>query len=711
MVLPGASAAQMPVLHSAGRYAAYLRIQDHADVMDLRLLDRSSGSDTLLLSGTSVDQSRGPMSLDEELARERARERCTGVGSVQWLPKSTTLFSVASNRLLLIDAENGSLVEYVHHASIASAELNGAGDRIVFASGHNLWGIRIVAGKFADCVQLTQDGSAELLHGTPDQITREEVFNGSAFSWSRSGASLVYASFDVAQVESISISNGLQTRAEIARYGRPGENVASFALSVLDLASGQSRPLFPRTEQWPYFVGMLSRKSGDLVLVRLDRSQRSLQLVAIDVEKGASRVLLEKTGQPWINVIDRPHFRALDNTLFWIHEPEGLGRIGMYDSEGRWLRDLGEDAGHVEGVVSLEPGGTGVYFLATGADPRERHLYFASPATDWKSQRITTEPGTHGGRLAENGKTWCRVRDSIDEPPRMWIEEAGGSVSFQFSPAAERGIEANFVKPRLVEAWAADGATKLYGALYEAETEPAARSRPVVLLVYGGPHVQSVRNAWALAADLRAQLLVQHGFVVLKCDNRGTSGRGIAFEKSIYGRLGTLEVADQCAFLEQILLQRPELDRKRIGVCGWSYGGYLALRCAQGRPDLFAAAVAGAPVVRWEDYDAPYTERYMGSPTPSPYFASDNAAGYRASSALSNIGAFQGKLLIVHGMNDENVLLRHSALLVNDLIARGMLFDTLFLPSERHSVRAPAQRRYLEQRILGFLKAALADHS
>jgi dipeptidyl-peptidase-4 len=226
----------------------------------------------------------------------------------------------------------------------------------------------------------------------------------------------------------------------------------------------------------------------------------------------------------------------------------------------------------------------------------------------------------------------------------------------------------------------------------------------VVLNVYGGPHVQSVKQSRAVTLDLRSQWLAAQGYVVVRIDNRGTSGRGIAFERAVHGKFGTVDVDDQVAALEQVLAKTPEADPQRIGVVGWSYGGYMALRCLQRRPDVFSAVVAGAPVVDWRLYDAPYAERYMGSPTSSPEFEEDNAVGYAGSAvALPDDRDFR-PLLLIHGLNDENVLFRHTAELIEELAKRRLRYELLLLPDERHSVRSAHQRIYLEWRITEFFR-------
>lgn len=692
---------------SDGRRIAYLHRHDRADTLALSVYDRDTDTSTLRLHPGQLPAV--PMTLDEELARERARQRFDGITHGRWLPgRSDTLWSMASSRLAVV--EPGAEPEvYTHTAYIdaASVVTNGEGHRFTFSAGGDLWRIGLAPlgtqPRFHHLERLTDDGGEALRHGSPDAMTREEIYDGAAFV--TVGPRIVWACFDSRGVETITVGNGAQTRPEPTRYARPGQPVALFSIELHDV-DGRRRTLLPGTAEWPYFRGLADWGGRQLLLSRLSRDQTRLQLLLLDPAGfEPPQPLLTLTQRPWINAI-APPLRRPDGSFFLIHENAGIGRIGLYAADGQWQQDLATDVGAVDTLLGLDAAKTGVLFGATGADPREHHLFHASPADGWRSRALTSEPGVHGATLAPDAEHWLRTHDALDVPTRQVLESLGGFLERPFDqedrPAWTHGI----APPRPQVLRTADGTT-LYAAVYEPAASHAG-PRPVVLMVYGGPHLQAVRNAWALTTDIRAQHLAQRGFIVVKIDNRGAAGRGQVFETPLYGRLGEIEVDDQCAGLEQLLPLLPRADRTRIAACGWSYGGYMTLRCLQRRPDLFKAGVAGAPVVNWEDYDAPYTERYMGTPTPLPgLFAEANAEGYRSASVTRGDGRVGGPLLLIHGLNDENVLFRHSAALMEDLAARGVPYELLLLPGERHGVRSPVQRPYLEQRIAAFLERVL----
>ncbi len=252
--------------------------------------------------------------------------------------------------------------------------------------------------------------------------------------------------------------------------------------------------------------------------------------------------------------------------------------------------------------------------------------------------------------------------------------------------------KSSLLAPELLTFPSSDGTETLHAALYRPDSRVHGPGPyPLVCAVYGGPHVQRVNRSWSQCADMRAQRLRSLGFCVVKCDNRGSSRRGLVFESAISRRLGRLEVLDQVAVVRQLSV-RGIVDSTRVGIYGWSYGGYLAAMCLCRAPDVFHVAVAGAPVTSWDGYDTHYTERYMGLP-------SENPSGYRESAVFDHVPNMRGNLLLVHGLIDENVHFRHTARLINRLIAAGKDYDLLLFPDERHSPRRLRDRIYMEQRI------------
>jgi len=261
--------------------------------------------------------------------------------------------------------------------------------------------------------------------------------------------------------------------------------------------------------------------------------------------------------------------------------------------------------------------------------------------------------------------------------------------------------ELNLSPPEFVTLPSTDGKVTLQAALYKPDPAKFGPGPyPTVVSCYGGPHVQFVSNSWSMTVDLRAQAMRSRGCLVLKVDNRGSQRRGLHFEGPIKHDMGTIEVDDQAAGVRWCVSQGLA-DPARVGIYGWSYGGYLSAMCLAKASDVFKCAVSGAPVTSWDGYDTCYTERYMGTPE-------NNPEGYKRSSIMENIDGLKGDLLLVHGLIDENVHFRHTARLINALIAAQKPYQLLLFPNERHSPRSQKDREYMEERIWAYIEKSLS---
>jgi dipeptidyl-peptidase-4 len=314
---------------------------------------------------------------------------------------------------------------------------------------------------------------------------------------------------------------------------------------------------------------------------------------------------------------------------------------------------------------------------------------------------LTPEPGWHDCVVSPDYRFFVDSWSSVHQAPRVTLRRLpdGEQHATLFEQPDLHATALGLQVPELTSFQTRDG-TLLYAAVYASEaTRGADERRPLVVAVYGGPGAQSVTNSWSLTVDLRAQYLAQQGFVVLKVDNRGSANRGRAFEMAVARRLGHVEVEDQVAGV-RFLTDRPYVDGDRVAIYGWSYGGYMTCRALLLAPEVFTVGGAGAPVTAWEGYDTHYTERYMSTPA-------DNADGYRESSVLSHAEALRGRLLLLHGLVDENVHARHTVRLIAALTTAEKPYELVLFPEERHMLRDPADLLYLEQRLIGFLRRHL----
>jgi dipeptidyl-peptidase-4 len=410
--------------------------------------------------------------------------------------------------------------------------------------------------------------------------------------------------------------------------------------------------------------------------------------------------------EPWVNLTDdlrfvrHPDAAVDDYRILWTSEREGPRRIYLYDRDGALLQTLDTGDLFIDGVDSVDAAGGCVYVEGWRATPLEKQL-FRVALDGGEVEQLTAEEGWHGCVLSPDHAAYADSFSSLTVPPRVTLRSIDGReiARLQTSAPPDPRIAAlGLQPPELVTVLSRDGEV-LYGALYRPPDLARGAKAPVIVTVYGGPHVQTVQNNWGTTARLRAQYLASEGYIVFALDNRGSSRRGLAFEGRIAEHMGELEVEDQVDGVRW-LATLPEVDAERVGVYGWSYGGYMTLMCMARAPELFKTGVSGAPVTDWDGYDTHYTERYMATPD-------TNAEGYRESSVLTHAGSIRGKLLLVHGMIDENVHFRHSARLVTELIGQNVPYELMVFPEERHSPRREEDRVYMERRIAEFFEQNL----
>jgi dipeptidyl-peptidase-4 len=402
-------------------------------------------------------------------------------------------------------------------------------------------------------------------------------------------------------------------------------------------------------------------------------------------------ILVEKQ-EPWINLHDDLRFVESTGEFTWSSERTGYRHLYLYAPDGKLIRQLTRGDWPAEATVALDSKNRQLYFVGWQTTPLERHLFRVS-LDGGEPERLTSEPGMHGAEVAPDFSSFVDVWDSRDHPPSVTVRSLSAQPPQVLHESVNVGLD--LPPPELHSFRASDG-TELFAAVYR---PPNATKAPVIVSVYGGPGPQMVSDSWGQTVDLRAQMLAQNGFVVVKVDNRGSARRGLAFEAPISRAMGQIEVRDQVEGVRW-LATLGFADLSRVGIYGWSYGGYMTLMALLTAPEVFRVGVAGAPVTFFAGYDTAYTEKYMGTPQ-------ENTEGYRRGSPLTYVDRLSGKLLVIHGMIDENVHFRHTARLMQALIDGGKPFETLLYPNERHMPRSERDRIDLERRVLDFFQRNL----
>lgn len=548
--------------------------------------------------------------------------------------------------------------------------------------------------------RLTSGARDGVTHGLAEYIAQEEMDRPSGFWWSPDAAWIAYAEVDETGIPIYPIVHQGRERTEVEshRYPFAGGPNARVRLGLIATGGGETRwcDLDPGGGDF-YLARVRFAPDGALLAQVQSRDQKTLRLVRFAPGTLARATLLEERSDTWVGLTN--DLKPLkDGRFIWSSERSGFRHLELRDREGRLERLLTSGDWPVDRLEGVDEAAGFVYFTAAREGPLGRHLYRASLAGG-APDRVTAEGGFHTVVMSSDGRLFVDQHDSAGTPPRVLLKEAGGRTLRVLDRNEDPEVrELGLRPPEFVTVTAEDGTT-LHGALYKPRNTAPGRKFPALVRVYGGPTAQTVKDSWELTQDLRAQRLTEMGYVVFRLDNRGSPRRGRDFETALYRRLGSVEVEDQIRGA-RFLAALPFVDPGRIGIYGWSYGGYVAALCLLRAPDVFRAAVAGAPVTDWDGYDTHYTERYMGTPR-------ENPEGYRASSLLPLAGRLDGRLLIIHGMADENVHFRHTARLLNVLNAARRRYDLLLFPDERHLPRRAEDRQALEQRLLEHFEAAL----
>ena len=640
------------------------------------------------------DEAPGELSREDELRRERTRTRELGVTSYSWARDADPSVLLVPGPGLRVIVGDGEAQELAGSEGAVEPTLSPDGARISFARDGDLYVLERESGAL---IRLTEEAEDGLTFGQADYIAQEEFGQMRGHWWSRDSRRIALTRVDARGVSEYPIVHQGRDQPEVERHRYPfaGAANAEVWLGVVDADGGAIQWLelpdedgyLVRVAWWP----QPDRAEGCLVAQWLNREQDRLRLFAWNAD-GARETLIDERQQPWINVGDEA--RGLeDGTFLWADESTGWRHLSLRDADGSLIRQLTGGEWLVSDVIGVDEERRLVYFSATRGSALQRRIWRVS-LEGGEPEALTEAGGVQGGALSRDGAWLATMGSSLERAPWIAVQATDGDseprILFEqpeISPDA-LGLQ----PPQLRTFRAADG-TDLYGALYRPPGDGDGPP-PLLVAVYGGPHAQTVLDAWALTVDLRAQYLAQQGYLVLKLDNRGMAGRGLEFEAQLHKRMGTIEVDDQAAAVEQ-LAAGGEADAARVGVYGWSYGGYMTVMSMLRRPELFRVGVAGAPVSDWDGYDTGYTERYMATPQ-------TNAEGYREASLLTHAERLAGKLLLVHGGIDENVHFRHTARLITALTGAGRDYDLLLFPQERHMPRDAAGLEYQERKLVEY---------
>ena len=679
-----------------GKLVSYLRGRDDAPaVFDLWAWDVSRKSHRLLVDSRALAPAEEKLSAEEEARRERQRiAALRGIVDYQWAPDSRGLLVPLSGDLYYYDLSKppGEAVRRLTWTAAFETDpkFSPRGRYVSFVRDQDLYAVEVATGAER---RLTTGGGGLVSHGVAEFIAQEEMGRDTGYWWSPDEKHLAYTRVDespVDEVERFEI-DAAGVRVLKQRYPATGRPNADVKLSILALDTGASAACelgkkdgyLARVEWYP---------EGDRLLVQWQaRDQKRLDVLSYPVTGGESRQLFSERSDTWVELNDDLYFLPERREILWASQRSGHNHLYLYDyggvlkgavTAGDW-DVIGEwNAPAVRGIDERHGK---VFFMATKKSPLERQLYVVDLDDGLKREPValTAGDGWNNVTMSADSKHFLLGYNDPAQPPQVSLHDASGR---RIAWLVENRIDADHpyapyldrhVLPEFGTIPARDG-TALHYQLYKPAGAEAGKRYPAVLLVYGGPTVQTVQRRWGeRRGSQTAQLFAQRGYVVFAIDNRGSGGRGQKFTEALYRRLGGVEVEDQLTGVAW-LKSRDFVDPARVGVYGWSYGGYMTLMLLGQSPGTFQAGVAGAPVTDYRLYDTHYTERYLGTPAANP-------EGYRLSNVLTYAGAIRDRLLIIHGMADDNVLFTNTTLLIPALVASGHPFELVPYPGSKHA--------------------------
>ncbi len=676
-----------------GELVAFLRSRpDDVDVLDLWAAPTGEGEPFKLIDARALVPDAGELSEAEKARRERMRISQRGVVEYSWDEQGRYILAPLEGDVFLAERDGGAIRRLTEtEADEIDAKVSPDGNYVSWVRDQDLVVYDLASGRETE---VTNDGEGLITWATAEFIAQEEMDRDTGYWWSPDERYIALQRTDESTVDVIprlDITGGGATVIE-QRYPRAGRPNAVVELYVHDRQTGRRArvDLGGNTDIYLARVNW-SADGGTLYVQRQSRDQKTLDLLSVDPATGASKVIVTQRSDAWVPLTH--DFKALeDGNLIWSSEETGWKHLYLYDLDGRRLRAITSGEWPVKSLNGVNQETGEVFFTASMRDgrelPIEQQLFRTSLRQDMTPVAVTPAGGWWSASVNRTGTAYVGNYSDLNTPPRSglyradgtlvrWIEENRLDEGHPYYPYASRRGEVTYGTLE------SDGETLVWQMTTPPRFDPA-KQYPVVMQVYGGPSGGGVRKSWQSATN---QLLTEAGYVIFRLDNRGEGDRSAAFKQALYLKMGQPEIEDQ-VLGANYLRSLPFVDDDRIAAMGWSYGGFMTLHMLT-EPEMgLAAAAVGAPVTDWSLYDTHYTERFMSTPEANP-------EGYAASDVLPQLGQMTGRMLLMHGMADDNVIFENATRVINALQENSQPFEMMLYPGQRHGVRG--QPRQLQQ--------------
>ena len=697
------------------RAVLFTRSAPRTNVQDLFVLELpAEGADSahervLLTAQQVLAGAEEELSEEERARRERMRLSSRGITAYDLSPDRHTILVPLSGRLFLVDrehaGEHGSVRELTSTAGYPiDPRFSPDGHSIAVVRDGDLYVIDVATGMER---RLTTRASETIEHGTAEFVAQEEMGRMEGYWWSPDSRTLLVQETESSGVERMHILDPMHPESEPSSpaYPRPGMPNARVRLFTIAASGGTPTWLEWDREALPYLATARFSPDGTPFVVLQDRLQQRVEVRSWDAAARSWRTLVTETDDAWINIDqDVPRFLAGGAQFLWTSEREGEWRVEIRQSaDGALVRTLTPEGFGHHSILAVDEAG-GRMIVSGSREPTQMHLWSMPLSGEGAPTLLgaadeASDAATHEATFAADASAWVELVRTLDGAPSARVVRTEGNTVVG---AIETLVEEPAFAPNVTIETV--GEREFRAAIVRPRNFDASRRYPVLVHVYAGPGFQQVlaeRNRFLLN-----QWYADHGFIVVSFDGRGTPMRGRAWERAIRSDFITVPLEDQVAALTALAAAHPELDMQRVGIFGWSFGGYFSSMAVLRRPDVFRCGIAGAPVTEWRDYDTHYTERYLGLPEPE-----GQTGPYAESSVLTFARRTEGEmrpLLIVHGTADDNVYFSHAIKLSDAMFRAGRPFELLPLAGLTHMVTEPEVARRLQARMVDFFRTHLA---
>ncbi len=675
-----------------GREVLFLRSGPRSFVRDLYSFDVATGEENKILTSEKIlEGAVEELSIQERARRERMRMTARGIATYRLSQDGKQILVPLSGRLFVVDRQTQKVKELESEAGFPiDPKFSPDGKHISCVRDGEVYVIDLASGVER---KLTTGAGGTITNGLSEFVAQEEMGRFSGYWWSPDSRFIAYQQTDVAQVETFYIADAAHPSRSPHTwpYPRPGKNNAQVKLAVMPIDGGDSVWVRWDAEAYPYLASVRWSPKAPLTILVQNRKQTEELLLAIDSNSGESNTLLVEKDDAWINLDQSmPYWMPDGQRFLWTTERGGAWQLELRGRSGQLIKILTSLEFNFKRFLHYNQTQEQLYLSGTD-DPIQSHVYRMSlNDTESLPTRLSKADGLHGASFAKDNhcEVYVHSESLTDGSHRQTVRTLDGRKLGELKSVAE----APPFTPH-VEFVTVDHKQKFRAAIIRPRNFHKGRKYPVIVYVYGGPHAQTVQanpNNYLLQ-----QWLADHGFIIVTMDARGTPSRGRAWERVIKNNVIDIPLNDQVEGLQSLGKKYAELDMSRVGIYGWSFGGYFSAMAVMQRPDIYKAGVSGAPVCDWLDYDTHYTERYMGLPD-------ENEFGYEASSVLSHTSKLSRPLLIIHGTADDNVYFMHSLKMSNELFRAGKTHDFLPLSDFTHMVADPNVTKQINRRIVGY---------